>query len=126
MNKNIKIRAHDFANPINASNSVTAKLAWCKVNNEECERIGQLLIRSDRLAAIEKMIIDDPNWIAEGISDDAVEAGINAWDQANRDLRDENYIPGVTADWDEGMIVAAIFKAVCRKGLEEAQIKEKA
>lgn len=123
MNKNIKIRTYDFANPSKTGENNKAKLAWCKVHNEESERIGQLLIRSDRLAAIEEMIVDDPDWIAEGISDEAIDAGIDVWDQAKHDMRDENYIPGKTTDWDEGMIVAAIFKAVCRKGLE---MREKA
>jgi hypothetical protein len=54
--------------------------------------------------------VDDGKFIASGLSDDVVEAGLAAWDKAEDDM--ENYISGVTTDWDEGMIVAAIFKAM--------------
>lgn len=50
------------------------------------------------------------DWICSGIPDEAVEAGIAAWDKANNDLA--NYVSGVTPDWDEGMIVCAIYKAM--------------
>lgn len=50
------------------------------------------------------------NWVCEGIPDEAIEAGVNAWDAARHDM--ENYVSGITTDWDEGMIVAAIFKAM--------------
>lgn len=49
-------------------------------------------------------------WICEGIPDHAIEAGCAAWNKANHEM--ERYVPGVTTDWDEGMIVAAIYKAV--------------
>jgi hypothetical protein len=54
--------------------------------------------------------LDAPHWICSGIPDEAVEAGIAAWDKAKHDL--ENYTSGETADWDEGMIVCAIYKAM--------------
>jgi hypothetical protein len=57
-------------------------------------------------------LVDDPNWIAAGVPDEAIEAGEQAWEKARHDL--ENYVSGETSDWDEGMIVAAIFKAVGR------------
>jgi len=39
--------------------------------------------------------------ICDGIPDAAIEAGCAAW-----------YVSGVSTDWDEGMIVAAIYKAM--------------
>ena len=59
-----------------------------------------------KLAALDT----EPDWIGSGIPDEAVEAGIAAWDKAKHDL--ENYTSGETADWDEGMIVCAIYKAM--------------
>lgn len=59
-----------------------------------------------KLAALDAQ----PDWICSGIPDEAVEAGIAAWDKAKHDL--ENYTSGETADWDEGMIVCAIYKAM--------------
>lgn len=48
--------------------------------------------------------------VCDGIPDEVIEAGISAWDAAKHDM--ENYVSGVTTDWDEGMIVAAIYKAM--------------
>lgn len=59
-----------------------------------------------KLAALDA----ERDWICSGIPDEAVEAGIAAWDKAKHDL--ENYTSGETADWDEGMIVCAIYKAM--------------
>lgn len=73
---------------------------------------------TDELRAIvEKLLTDDPNWIAAGISDEVIQAGVDAWDQANADM--ENYVSGETTDWDVGMVAAAIFKAMLRKALAE-------
>ena len=66
-------------------------------------------------ARVRGLLVDDPNWIEAGVPDAAIEAGIAAWDQAKHDM--ENYVSGETADWDEGMIVAAIFKAVGRASI---------
>lgn len=63
------------------------------------------------------MLVDDPNNTCAGIPDSAIEAGMVAWDKAQADL--ERYVSGVTRDWDEGMVVAAIFKAVARTALAE-------
>lgn len=71
---------------------------------------------ASEVEVLREALVDDPNWIAAGIPDAAIEAGIAAWDQCNHDL--ENYVSGKTPDWDEGMIVAAIFKAVARTALE--------
>jgi len=54
----------------------------------------------------------DPDWVCAGISDEAIEAGMEVFRQVDRD--NENYVAGETTDWDEGMIVGAIFKAVGR------------
>lgn len=54
------------------------------------------------------------NWIASGIPDDAIAAGIEAWRAADVAMkaREQSANPEDMTDWDEGMIVAAIFKAV--------------
>jgi hypothetical protein len=66
--------------------------------------------RLDELRAKLAALDAQPHWICSGIPDEAVEAGIAAWDKAKHDL--ENYTSGETADWDEGMIVCAIYKAM--------------
>lgn len=71
--------------------------------------------RAGQLSRLIEALVDDPHRIDAGIPDAAIEAGIAAWDRARHDM--ENYVSGVTADWDEGMIVAAIFKAVARATL---------
>jgi hypothetical protein len=98
---------------------------WCLIADQV--RIAATLPRlaSERPAtsdhalrdALDALMVHDPNWVCAGVPDDAVEAGIIAWDAAKKDLEDENYIPAETADWDEGMIVCAIFKAVLRAAL---------
>lgn len=59
-------------------------------------------------------LTDDPDRVCAGIPDHAIEAGIEAWKAAESDIelraRCEN--PEDVTDWDEGMIVAAIFKAI--------------
>ena len=49
-------------------------------------------------------------YICDGIPDAAIEAGCAAWDRANHEM--ERYVSGVSTDWNEGMIVAAIYKAM--------------
>lgn len=61
-------------------------------------------------ARLAELRAKEPDWIGAGIPDEAVEAGIAAWDKANHDL--QNYVSGVTPDWDEGMICCAIYKAM--------------
>lgn len=58
---------------------------------------------------------EDPDWMCAGLSDEVIAAGEAAWDRADDDLN--NYVPGETKDWDRGMMVAAIFKAMGRKVL---------
>jgi hypothetical protein len=65
--------------------------------------------------ALVEALVDDPNWICAGIADDVIEAGMLAWDAANTDMARET----PERDWDEGMIVAAIFKAMLRAALKE-------
>lgn len=77
------------------------------------------LARPDRMAEMEGALRDDPNDVTAGLSDEAIQAGIAAWDAAKHDM--ENYVSGETADWDEGMIVAAIFKAVGRAALSGSE-----
>lgn len=60
-------------------------------------------------------LTDDPDWIGAGIPDEAIEAGLAAWQAADAEMN--NYVSGVSTDWDDGMIVAAIFKAVARAAL---------
>lgn len=73
-------------------------------------------LEKDFCALLQSAVQDDPNDISAGIPDHAIDAGIEAWEAANNDLA--NYVSGETKDWDEGMIVAAIFKAVGRALLE--------
>lgn len=56
------------------------------------------------------------DWAASGIPDEAIEAGIEAWQAANHEMtaRELSTTPEDMRDWDDGMIVAAIFKAVTR------------
>lgn len=61
----------------------------------------------------------DPDWIPAGIPDDATHAGMEVFRQVERD--NENYVAGENTDWDEGMMVAAIFKAVVRAALSSHQ-----
>ena len=59
---------------------------------------------------------DADSWICDGIPDHVIHAGMDAWDQAHKEMAEE--IPGVTTDWDEGMIVAHIFKELCKAATE--------
>lgn len=60
---------------------------------------------------------EKPDWVCWGLSDAAIEAGMEVFRRVERDT--ENYVAGETTDWDEGMIVAAIFKAVGRTILSD-------
>lgn len=71
----------------------------------------------ERLWVLNEVVKNDPGNICVGVPDAAIWAGIEAWDAAKHDM--ENYVSGETADWDEGMIVAAIFKAVIHAIIRE-------
>lgn len=71
-------------------------------------------VLQERVREFDAAMTDDPNWVCAGIPDIVIDAGVAAWDAAEEDMKPENYIAGETADWDEGMIVAAIFKAMAR------------
>ena len=45
------------------------------------------------------------------ISEQALRAGMAVLDQVDRD--NANYVAGETIDWDQGMIVVAIYRAIC-------------
>ena len=92
---------------------------WEHLEKVAAAAIQSLSTKSEELAAC---LVDDPNWIAAGIPDEAIEAGIAAWQAAETDM--ENYRSGITPDWDEGMIVAAIFKAVARTALASHRGKQ--
>lgn len=74
-----------------------------------------LLERLDALTALTPSALS-PDWIASGLPDEAIEAGIEAWRAADvaMEAREHSANPEDMTDWDEGMIVAAIFKAVSR------------
>lgn len=94
---------------------------WAKLFRKSAARIEALEADNARLMGLVKeAVMHDPDNVCAGLSDEAIFAGIDAWNAANADM--ENYVSGVTIDWDEGMIVAAIFKAVARATL--AKIKE--
>ncbi|WP_257556498.1 hypothetical protein [Sphingobium sp. CFD-2] len=54
------------------------------------------------------------DWICAGIPDEVIEAGCDAWDRARQEMEDREASdqPEAYRDWDDGMIVAAIFKAM--------------
>ena len=56
--------------------------------------------------------IDDSKYVCEGIPDYVIEAGMDAQDKIDDDLK--NYESGVTPDWDQGMIAAFIFKQMMK------------
>lgn len=62
-------------------------------------------------------------WICEGIPDDVIEAGIEAWEIAKSEMEDREMsdTPELMTDWDDGMVVAAIYKAmVARQAMIDA------
>jgi hypothetical protein len=70
---------------------------------------------ADEVGRLRAMLVDDPNDACAGVPEVVIEAGIAVQDRAIGDLR--NYIAGVTCDWDEGMLAAAIFKAMLSQAL---------
>ena len=55
------------------------------------------------------------DWVCEGIPANVIEAGIERHDNIRTEM--QNYVSGVSTDWDEGMIVCAIFKTMLRAAL---------
>lgn len=53
-------------------------------------------------------------WICDGLPDAMIEAGCGAWDKARIEMQDREASdqPEAYTDWDDGMIVAAIYKAM--------------
>lgn len=82
------------------------------INRDGPEAADELVALRERFALFDAALVDDPGDICAGISEDAIWAGVEAWQQADREMNE--YVSGVSTDWDEGMIVAAIFKAVAR------------
>ncbi len=72
--------------------------------------------QEDPLEALKTIARDTPEYVCAGIPDDVIEAGMAAREQAEHDMA--NYVSGVTTDWDEGMIAAAMFRAMLAKMLE--------
>lgn len=64
----------------------------------------------ERFAELEAIARDAPEYVCSGIPDSVIEAGVDAWGKAQNDMA--NYKPGITTDWDEGMIAAAMFRAM--------------
>ena len=73
-----------------------------------------------KVAVLRAMMVDDPEDIAAGIPWPVIEAGMQAAERCDHDLA--NYVSGETPDWDQGMICAAIFKAMARAALQETAI----
>lgn len=69
------------------------------------------------------LLADDPDNICTGIPDAAIEAGVAAWDNAREEMqaREQALDPENHNDWDEGMVVAAIFKAIARAALTQGK-----
>src|SRR3546814_2730480 len=112
----------DIAAAKNAWNAVADEFnQWDNLSVDEQEKWqGRFADHADAqfpaLARLRSALKDDPDDIAAGVPEGAIEAGIDAWEDANRDMA--NYVSGETTDWDNGMIVAAIFKAVARSILD--------
>jgi hypothetical protein len=68
------------------------------------------------LSSLEQALVDDPDNICAGIPDAAIQQGIDAWDGAMMEMRerDQSEHPENFRDWDEGMLIATVFKAVGR------------
>jgi hypothetical protein len=91
------------------------------------QRLAQFRLAHQPPAACEglqAMLVDDPNWICSGIPDAVIEAGVDAWGRANNEIveREASLRPEDLPDWDEGMIVAATFKAMLRAALSSAPV----
>ena len=56
------------------------------------------------------MLEQDSDSVIYSIPDEVIEAGMKVMDKVDADLT--NYVSGVTPDWDDGMIVSAVFKAM--------------
>lgn len=59
----------------------------------------------------------DPEDVTAGVDERVIHAGMEAHDKIQSDL--ENYVSGKTIDWDDGMMVAYIFKQMLK---EQARI----
>lgn len=94
-----------------------ADAAIATVQEAEADTVTTL---RGKVEALREGLADDPEWICFGISDEAIQAGIEAWEDASAQMaaREVAEDPENHTDWDEGMIVAAIFKAVGRALLE--------
>lgn len=77
-------------------------------------RAENATLAASPIRLLEAVLTDDPNWVCAGIPDKAIEDGIAKWDQIQSEMDEANYVSGETTDWDEGMIVSAIFKTVAR------------
>jgi hypothetical protein len=60
-----------------------------------------------------KLITLDEDSVISGVPDEVVEAGMATMEQIDKELK--NYVSGETTDWDDGMIVCAIFKSMLLK-----------
>lgn len=71
---------------------------------------------NEETEALRDALANDNAWVCAGIPDEAIEAGIAAWRAADVAMEEREHAaePEDMTDWDEGMIVAAIFKAVGR------------
>ena len=62
------------------------------------------------IARLRSYLPENPEDVTAGIPDHIVEAGMQVRDRVNADH--DNYTPGVTTDWDEGMVAIATFRAM--------------
>lgn len=74
---------------------------------------SQFMISDELIQELNHMLnTDDSKQVCEGVPDHVIEAGMNAQDKVDDDLK--NYISGVTIDWDQGMTCAYIFKEMMK------------
>src|SRR3546814_4407554 len=99
----------DIAAAKNAWNAVADEFnQWDNLSVDEQEKWqGRFADHADAqfpaLARLRSALQHDPDDIAAGVPEGAIEPGIDAWEDANRDMA--NYVPGDTTDWDNGLVV---------------------
>ena len=97
--------AHDYINRAYHADGVEGETYFTRYSMASCYEAGQ-----DSILNVGK-VFDRKN-VTAGIDESIIVAGMDAMDLCDHDL--ENYVSGVTPDWDQGMIVGFIYKAMLR------------
>lgn len=97
--------AHDFINRAYHAEGVGGEPYFTRYSMAACYQAGQ-----DSVLNVGKVF--DRNNVTAGIDESIIIAGMEAMDVCDHDL--ENYVSGVTLDWDQGMVVGFVYKAMLR------------